>query len=119
MDGCFPKITQDGRDGDEEPGYIANMTDSATCGFKYFRCRGVTHVSIRARGYAAGYFAVKTAWDGPELGRIEVHYTNLWTDYSAPVDIPDRVQAIYLTYHGQGSAQLQSFTLIRDHTYIK
>ena len=29
---------QDGRDGDEEVGYIANITDSTTIGFKYFDC---------------------------------------------------------------------------------
>ena len=111
MDARFPKITQDGRDGDEEPGYIANMTESATCGFKYFDCRGVTRVGVRVRGYAQGYFAVKTAWNGPELGRIPVRYTSLWTDYAADIALPDGVQAIYLTYHGQGSAQLASFTL--------
>ena len=111
MDARFPKITQDGRDGDEEPGYIANMTEGATCGFKYFDCRGVTRVGIRARGYAGGYFAVKTAWDGPELGRIPVRYTSLWTDYDADIAIPDGITAIYIAYHGQGSAQLASFTL--------
>ena len=111
MDGWFPKITQDGRDGDHEPGYIANMTESATCGFKYFRCEGIRRVGIRARGYANGCFAVKTAWDGPELGRIPVHSTNLWTDYAADIAIPDGTRAIYLTYHGPGSAQLASFTM--------
>ena len=111
MDGCFPKITQDGRDGDHEPGYIANMTESATCGFKYFRCEGIRRVGIRARGYANGCFAVKTAWDGPELGRIPVHSTNLWTDYAADIAIPDGTRAIYLTYHGPGSAQLASFSM--------
>ena len=29
----FPKVMQDGRDGDEEPGYIGNMQKSATAGF--------------------------------------------------------------------------------------
>ena len=111
MDARFPKITQDGRDGDEETGYIANMTESATCGFKYSDCRGVTRVGLRVRGYAQGYFAVKTAWDGPELGRIPVHFTSLWTDYAADIAIPDGVQALYFTFHGQGSAQLASFTL--------
>ncbi|MBR6889587.1 MAG: family 43 glycosylhydrolase [Clostridia bacterium] len=106
MDGCFPKITQDGRDGDEEPGYIANMTESATCGFKYFDCRGVKRVGIRVRGYAGGRFEVKTQWDGPVLGSIPVRFTNLWTDYAADIAIPDGVQAIYLTYRGPGSAQL-------------
>lgn len=111
LDGCYPKITQDGRDGDEEPAYIMNMTDSATCGFKYFYCDGVKQVSLRVRGYCGGEFEVKTAWDGAVLGRIPVKYTNVWTDYSAPIEIPDGVNALYFTYRGPGSAALLSFTL--------
>ncbi len=71
----------------------------------------MTRVGLRVRGYAHGYFAVKTAWDGPELGRIPVHFTSLWTDYAADIAVPDGVQALYFTFHGQGSAQLASFTL--------
>lgn len=111
LDGCYPKITQDGRDGDEEPAYIMNMTDSATCGFKYFYCDGVKQVSLRVRGYCGGEFEVKTAWDGAVLGRIPVKYTNVWTDYSAPIEIPDGINALYFTYRGPGSAALLSFTL--------
>lgn len=113
MDGCYPKITQDGGDGDENPGYIANMRDTATCGFKYFDCKGVRRVGVRVRGYAGGSFAVKTAWDGPELGSIPVRYSNLWTDFFADITIPDGVNAIYFTYRGHGVAQLASFTLER------
>lgn len=111
LDGCFPRITQDGRDGDQEPGYIINMMDTATCGFKYFDCRGVQRITLRVRGYAGGYFAVKTSWNGAELARIPVHNSTMWTDYSADAPVPDGVQAIYLTYHGPGSAMLLSFTL--------
>lgn len=111
LDSRFPRITQDGRDGDEEQGYIINMTDGATCGFKYFDCKGVKRVSISVRGYCTGAFEVKTAWDGPALGRIEVGFTNVWTDYEKPIALPDGINAIYLTYRGQGSAALKSFTL--------
>lgn len=111
MDSRFPKITQDGKDGDEEPGYIANMLDSATAGFKYFRCEGVKRVKIRVRGYCRGSFQVKTTWDGPVLGEIPVVFTNVWKEYAADIAIPDGVQAIYLTYTGSGSAGLASFTL--------
>ena len=87
------------------------MTDTATCGFKYFDCKGVKRVGIRVRGYAGGYFAVKTAWDGPELGRIPVRFRNNWTDYSADIALPDGVNALYLTYCGHGSAQLAGIML--------
>lgn len=36
MNNQFPKITQDGRDGDEEIGFIANMKDSAAAGFVFY-----------------------------------------------------------------------------------
>ena len=111
MDGRFPKITQDGKDGDEEPGYIANMRDTATAGFKYFDCRGVKRVKIKARGYAKGVFEVKTSWDGPALGSIPVNFTNIWKEYEADIAIPDGVHALYFTYTGSGNAQLASFTL--------
>ena len=110
-DGRLPRITQDGRDGDENDPYIMNMTDGASCGFKYFDCKGVKSVTVTVRGYCAGSFEVKTAWDGPALASIPVEFTNVWTDYTADVAIPDGVNAIYFTYTGPGSAALKSFTL--------
>lgn len=111
MDHQFPKITQDGRDGDEELGYIANMKASATAGFKYFECKGIQKVKIKVRGYCKGDFEVKTAWNGKALGRITVNFTNVWTEYSSDISIPDGIQALYFTYTGQGSASLASFSL--------
>lgn len=61
---------QDGRDGDEEPGYIGNIQDGATAGFKYFDCRGVHEIAIKARGYGDGVFEIRTRWDGEVLGSI-------------------------------------------------
>lgn len=111
MDCRFPKITQDGRDGDEEPGYVANLRAGATAGFRWFDCRGVQRVSIRVRGYCSGAFCVRTAWDGPALGMIPVTFSNVWKEYTAAIAIPDGVQALYFTYEGQGAANLASFTL--------
>ena len=111
--GCAEKlqIMPDGRDGDEEVGYIANITDSTTIGFKYFDCHDIREISIWIRGYADGTFEVKTAWDGEVLATLEVQYTNVWEKYTAPVTIPDGIQALYLTYRGNGNAALRSFEL--------
>lgn len=106
-----PRVTQDGRDGDQEPGYILNMIHSATAGYKYFDCQGVTKVTLRVRGYCSGAFQIKTSWDGPVLGEIPVRFTNVWKDYSTQVELPDGVNALYFTYVGPGSAALLSFTL--------
>ncbi|MEK0313267.1 family 43 glycosylhydrolase [Cohnella sp. 56] len=111
MDSRFPKITQDGRDGDEEPGYIANMRDGATAGFKYFRCDGIRNVRIRVRGYCRGAFEVRISRDGPALAAIPVDFTNVWKEYAADLLVPDGIQAIYLTYTGEGGASLASFAM--------
>ncbi len=107
----FPKIMQDGRDGDEEDGYIANITDSATAGFKYFDCKNVTGITLFVRGYANGTFRIKNQMDGEALANIPVQYSNVWEAYHAPVCLPDGVQAIYITYCGPGNASLKSFIL--------
>lgn len=110
-DNRFPLITQEGRDGDEEPGYLANMMDTATAGFKYFDCKGVSGISIKVRGYCKGEFQVKTSWDGPTLGSIPVLSSSVWKQYKADIKIPDGVLALYFTYKGSGRASLYSFTL--------
>ena len=107
----LPRIMQDGRDGDEEPGYIANIQESATAGFKYFQCENIKGIRITVRGYADGVFEVKTKWNGEVLAAIPVQYSNVWEDYYADVNIPDGKQAIYLTYRGGGTASLLSFEL--------
>lgn len=112
MDKQFPKITQDGRDGDEETGYIANMKDSATAGFKYFDCKGITKVKIKVRGYCQGDFLIKTSWNGEAIGRIPVRYANAWKEYVGEVALPDGIHALYFTFTGQGSAHFGSFTLM-------
>ena len=105
-----PYIMQDGCDGDYVPAYITNMTDHAPAGFKYFSCKGIKKLGICVRGYARGEFEVRTVWDGPVCGKIPVEFTNVWENYEAPVKIEDGVQALYLTFRGEGTADLKSFT---------
>ena len=111
-DARAPKIMQDGKDGDEELGYVANISDSATAGFKYFDCKGVKEIKLWARGYGNGTFEIKTAWDGEVLATVTLEYTNVWEEYSTPINIPDGVHAIYITYRGGGNVSLRSFELI-------
>ncbi len=111
-DAHAPKVMQDGRDGDEELGYVANITNSATAGFKYFDCQGVKEIKIWVRGYGSGTFEIKTSWDGEVLGTATVENANVWEEYSIPVNIPDGKQAIYITYRGPGNVSLKSFELI-------
>ena len=109
--GAVPKITQDGRDGDEETGFIADITDGSVIGYKYFDCKGITKISIKTRCYCDGVFEVKTSWNGESLGCIKVHNENVWTAFSSDISIPDGVNALYFVYKGSGNPSLASFIL--------
>ncbi|OKP80500.1 alpha-N-arabinofuranosidase [Paenibacillus helianthi] len=111
MNSRFPKITQDGKDGDEEAGYIANMRDGATAGFKYFDCRNVSRIKIKVRGGYGGVFEIATTWNGSPIGAIPVGSTNEWKEYSAHISIPDGVHALYFKYVGLSFASLAAFAL--------
>lgn len=111
MDSDYPKITQDGSDDEKPEGYILNMTDSSTAGFKYFSFRDLSEITITVRGYCNGTFEVRTSLEGDALCRIPVGYNNYWADYSAKINIPDGVYPLYISYTGSGSAALAAFTL--------
>lgn len=108
----MPRITQDGRDGDEIEGHIDQITDGIVIGFKYFDCQAVKGIRIQTRGYCGGVFEVRTAWDGETLGEIPVSNTNVWWEGSCECAIPDGVQSIYLVYRGGGMPQLRGFGFI-------
>jgi hypothetical protein len=110
-DNRFPLITQEGRDGDENAGFIGNMMDGAVAGFKYFDCRDVRGIRIRVRGYCRGDFVVSTSREGEAVARIPVDFTNVWTEYRAEARVADGVHALYFRYEGEGRASLASFAL--------
>ena len=111
VDGRFPKIMQDGRDGDQDPAYLGAIQDSTTIGFKYFDMKEIHQISIDVRGYIKGIFEVKTAWDGEVLAQIPVDYTNVWEHYSAPIAMPNGIQALYFAFKGKGKGSLKGFYL--------
>ena len=106
-----PRVMQDGRDGDKEVGYIGNITNGATAGFKYFDCKGVKRISVTTRGYAKGKYELRTKWDGDVIAEIPVEFSNVWENYTAEAHIPDGVNAIYLTFRGEGNSMLKSFSI--------
>lgn len=114
VDEAYPKIMQDGRDGDEEIGYVAKITDGTTIGFRSFWGEGITGIAIQTRGYGRGYFEVRTSIQGPVLARIAMEYTNVWESYQADVTIEEKVFDLYFTYRGEGATSFKSFTFLKD-----
>lgn len=108
----FPRITQEGRDGDENPSYIDNMEDGTVAGFKYFTCDGITKVTVKVRGWNyGGKMQLLIHRDGEPIGEIPVQMSNEWKTYSAQISIPDGVHALYFRFAGYGIVSLAGFTL--------
>lgn len=109
--GGHPKVTQDGKDGDEIEGHIDGIVNGSIIGFKSFDFKGVSEISIWARGYAKGRFEVKTSWDGETLAALDIDYTNIWWKYTANIAIPDGVHSLYFKYIGGGNPHFKGFEL--------
>jgi len=107
----MPFITQDGKDGDEEPGFVTNILDNCGVGFKYFDCNGIKTVKVKTRGYCRGFFEVKTEWNGKPLGTIEISSSNNWKVFSSDITVPNGINALYFIYRGSLSATLGSIIL--------
>lgn len=107
-----PRITQEGRDGDKNPAYIAEISNGTTIGFKYFDFKGVKEIEIQARGYAAGPFEIRTELNGPVIGTVSMEYSDVWETYRAACPIPDGVHPLYLTFEGNGGGHLLTVKFI-------
>ena len=109
----FPTVKERLDEGMEHPeAFISGIVDGTTMGFKYYKCEGIKKVSIKVRGYGDGVFEIKTSPEGKALAEMKVENTNIWTELSSDIDLPDGVYAIYILFKGQSSSlQLKSFTL--------
>lgn len=110
-DGSFPRIVKEGWDGDQNEGYIANLRDSATAGFKYFDLKGVSRLTLIVRGYAYGSMEIRSCYNGPVLKVLPLHYSNIWSEFVTEITFPEEADTLYFTYRGEGNASLKGFAL--------
>ena len=114
-----PRIMQDGRDGDEEMGYVGGIVEGTVIGFKSFDCRQVQGLAIQTRGYMRGVFEVMNAWDGEKLGEIPVAFSNVWTEHEARFPLPDGVQPLYLRFRGSAAMGQGTGGALRSIRFLK
>ncbi len=110
-----PYFTQSGEDREDNPDqYIANMRDGAAAGFKYFDFNAAkpTNIRIRIRGVAKGTIKIglHENKDG-SVAQIPVALNDItqWQSVQASFPVLNGVQALYFTYHGEGSVDFDSF----------
>jgi hypothetical protein len=107
--GIHPYLTQqDGRQ------YIANFTDGAVAGFKYFEFTGVRGISITVRGDCCGTVAVFSETGGEALAEIVVEPRDSWAVFESPLAVASGVKPLYFRFNGKGSFDFLEFGLHVD-----
>lgn len=91
--------------------YIANLTNNAVAGFKYFAFDHVRSISVWLRGSGEGQYTVSTRTDDPAAIRISVQPTEGWTKYTAKYTAPDGVVQLFFIFNGKGAVDFLKFEL--------
>ena len=112
--GIHPYFTQSGEDREDKPDqYIANMSDGAWCGFKYFTFDGKEgRLNVTVRGQAEGTLKVFTNRNMLPVASVLIRRSEDWTSCSAPLTLPIGTAPLYFVYEGAGSIDFQSFEII-------
>ena len=112
IDESHPFFTQEGEDREDNPNqYIANLTNEAIAGFKYFNIDNVSEIAVKVRGTGKGELYLSTTIGGEPVAQIPIFPAREWVIYKAPVFINTGVNALYFTFDGEGAIDLFSFNL--------
>lgn len=107
-----PYFTQSGadreKDGDQ---YIANMTDRAWAGFKYFAFTGEeSRLSVKVRG-TGGTVKVFTDRNGKAVCEITVKPSEAFQNFAGQFSISAGVHPLYFVYEGSGVIDFTEFSI--------
>lgn len=109
-----PRVVQEGGDNTPNNGYIKDIVDGTTIGFKYFELKDATGLRIKTRAYFNGIFEVRTALDSEPICSISAHGSNIWTAFESSFAKVSGTYPIYLTYKGTGNCSLASIEILHS-----
>lgn len=110
--GNHPYFTQDKPDGDEDARqYIANFSDGAKAGFKFFNWDKADTIRVMGRGTANGELKVYTSSDltGTPVATIPITSSGQWSEFTSLIFLEPGITPLYFTYCGSGTIDLLSF----------
>ncbi len=107
MDKRFPFFTQE----DSCP-FIANMTDGALAGYKYFDIKNAETIIVEIRGSASGKMVVYSGSEEVICAEIKIDAeTEEWIAFSASFHVKASATALSFIYKGKGAIDFKSFEL--------
>ena len=110
MEDKYPKITQDGSDGDMLNGYVTSMQNGATIGFKTFMFEADKRIGLNILGYGEGSMEIRFELNGPVIASIPISGENVWTYRQAEEVLPKGLHDLYITFRGSGWSSVRDIT---------
>lgn len=102
----FPCVSSEG-----EELFVRGIENGTWVGYKYFDFHGPRALTLTYRGTGRGKISVSTALGGPALSEIDLEPSQAWSDVRGIVPFPAGKAGLFLHYEGEGTIDLQSFTL--------
>lgn len=111
--GVHPYFTQSGtdreRDGDQ---YIANMSDGAWAGYKYFCFSGgESELTVQVRGSDSGTVKVFIDRHGAAVCRIRIKPSEAFQNFTGPLSVPVGIHPLFFVYEGGGHIDFSAFII--------
>ena len=107
-----PYFTQSGQDREDDPDqYIANMTQGAWCGFKYFSFRGETAIRVTTRGTGEGVLTVSAGRTDAPFASIPIFPAQDWTEARTSFPALQGVKPLYFRFQGTGTMDFKEFEI--------
>lgn len=88
--------------------FVAEISSGTFLGYKYFSFRGNKKIGVTACGNGSGKIAVGFGMNENPIGEIPVSPSEVWTDFTAEISIPDGVYPLYLRYCGNGKIKIKN-----------
>lgn len=111
--GIHPYFTQSGEDRESDGDqYIANLTDGAWCGFKYFAFDGTEKtISLTVRGNGDGLVKVCVDRAGKLVAELAVSPSAEWQEVCAELESISGTAPLFFLYDGAGSLDFSAFEI--------
>ena len=106
-----PYFTQEDLSGGPPIQYIANLTNEAVAGFKYFAFDHIDTVVVWLRGEGRGQLIVSTDIDYSDASAVQVAPACDWKKYTVRFERDHVVSPLYFTFQGTGAVDMLKFEL--------
>lgn len=110
-EGIHPYFTQSGTDREQDGDqYIANMTDGAWAGFKYFEFTGKEEtIEVNVRGTAQGNILVMNDRNKQPVAQIPICPSAAFRFFKGKLSIGAGIYPLFFMYEGKGSFDFDRF----------